>query len=186
MIGGQKQSRWAAVPVLLLLFSTLSVQAQPGGPGHNMGSVNMRGHGPPSSGDRGPRGPGGEREGRGPRLDGKWWMDPIWVQRLTLTPDQQRHMEEVFQQSRLRLIDLRAALEKQEALLDPLIGADHPQEAHVLAQIDRVAEARAELEKANARMLWGFRLVLSPEQWRMLQAGEASGYRNAGRGRDHE
>jgi Spy/CpxP family protein refolding chaperone len=177
------------VPLLLLMFGTFFVQAQPGlgGPGQEMD----RGHGPPVSGGRGPWGRGGEREGRGarldnPRPDGKWWMDSLWVRRLTLTPDQQRRMEDVFQQSRLRLIDLRAGLEKQEAILEPLISADHPQEPRVLAQIDRVAEARAELEKANARMLWGFRLVLNPEQWRMLQGGDASWDRSQGRGRDRE
>jgi hypothetical protein len=33
-----------------------------------------------------------------------------------------------------------------------------------------VAQARAELEKANARMLLGFRGVLTQEQWKKLQA----------------
>jgi hypothetical protein len=33
-----------------------------------------------------------------------------------------------------------------------------------------VAQARAELEKANARMLLGIRRVLTPDQWKKLQA----------------
>jgi len=89
-------------------------------------------------------------------------------------------MEAVFQQHRLRLIDLRAALDKQEAMLEPLISAERPQEARVLEQIDRVADARADLEKANAKMLWGFRQVLTPEQWRILQMPDAG--RGMGRG----
>ena len=40
----------------------------------------------------------------------------------------------------------------------------------VLAQIDRIAQARAELEKANARMLLGLRGVLTLDQWKKLQA----------------
>ena len=62
-------------------------------------------------------------------------------------------MDDIFQQSRLKLIDLHAALQKEEATLDPLINADSPDETKVLAQIDKVAQARAELEKSNARML---------------------------------
>ncbi|HTW63148.1 MAG TPA: Spy/CpxP family protein refolding chaperone [Bryobacteraceae bacterium] len=106
----------------------------------------------------------------GPR--GRWWTDPRLVQKLGLTADQQKRIDDLFQQSRLKLIDLSAALQKQEAILEPLIEADKPDESLVLAQIDRVAQARAELEKANARMLLGFRGVLTQEQWKKLQAEE--------------
>jgi Spy/CpxP family protein refolding chaperone len=79
-------------------------------------------------------------------------------------------MDDLFQQSRLKLIDLSAALEKQEVILQPLLGADQPNESQILSQIDKVAQARAELEKANARMLLGLRSVLTVDQWKKLQA----------------
>ena len=104
---------------------------------------------------------------------GRWWMDPSEVQRLGLTTDQQKRIDALFQQNRLKLIDLSAALQKEEAIMEPLLQADHPDESQVLAQIDRVAQARAELEKTNARMLLGFRGVLTLEQWKKLEA-EAS------------
>ncbi len=97
-------------------------------------------------------------------------MDPALVQKLGLTADQQKRIDAEFQQSRLKLIDLSAALQKEEAIMDPLLEADRPDESQVLAQIDRVAQARAELEKANARMLLGFRSVLTQDQWKKLQA----------------
>jgi len=102
---------------------------------------------------------------------GKWWDDSELARRLNLTADQQKKMDEVFQQHRLRLIDLHAALEKEEAILEPLIEAATPDDAKVLPQIDRVAQARAELEKANARLLLGLRHVLAPEQWKELEGG---------------
>jgi Spy/CpxP family protein refolding chaperone len=92
------------------------------------------------------------------------------VQKLGLTTDQQKQIDALFQQSRVKLIDLNASLQKEEAILDPMLDADRPDEAKVLVQIDRIAQARAELEKANARMLLGFRGVLNPEQWKKLQA----------------
>jgi Spy/CpxP family protein refolding chaperone len=101
---------------------------------------------------------------------GWWWRDPNVVQKLALTPDQQKRMDDSFQQHRLKLIDLNAALQKEEAILEPLIGAEQPDEAKILAQIDRVVQARAELEKENARMLLGIRRVLSLDQWKKLQA----------------
>ena len=70
----------------------------------------------------------------------------------------------------MKLIDVNAALQKEEAVLEPLLAVDRPEEARVLVQIDRIAQARAELEKANARMLLGFRSVLNPEQWKKLQS----------------
>lgn len=97
-------------------------------------------------------------------------MDPAEVQRLGLTADQQKRIDALFQQNRLKLIDMSAALQKEEAILEPLLAADRPEESQVLAQIDRVAQARAELEKANARMLLGFRGVLTLEQWKKLEA----------------
>jgi Spy/CpxP family protein refolding chaperone len=94
------------------------------------------------------------------------------VQKLSLTTDQQKKMDDIFQQSRLKLIDLNASLQKEEVVLDPLVAADQPDESRVLAQIDRVAQARAELEKANARMLLGIRRVLNQDQWKKLQTHE--------------
>jgi periplasmic protein CpxP/Spy len=101
---------------------------------------------------------------------GRWWMDPGLVQKLGLTGDQQKRIDALFQQNRLKLIDLSAGLQKEEAILEPLLEADRPEESQVLAQIDRIAQARAELEKANARMLLGFRGVLTLDQWKKLQA----------------
>ena len=102
-------------------------------------------------------------------------MDPDLVQKLGLTADQQKRIDALFQQNRLKLIDLSAEVQKQEAILEPLLEADRPDEAQVLAQIDRVAQARADLEKANARMLLGFRSVLTLEQWKKLEAERPRG-----------
>jgi len=102
---------------------------------------------------------------------GRWWVNPQVAARLGLTPDQQKKMDEVFQQSRLNLIDLSAALDKEEAVLEPMVEADQPDAPKIRAQIDRIAQARAELEKANANMLLGIRLILTPEQWRLQVNG---------------
>jgi Spy/CpxP family protein refolding chaperone len=103
---------------------------------------------------------------------GIWWKNPDLVQKLSITPDQQKRMDDIFQQSRLQLIDLKAEVERQEVVLEPLLAANPPDTNKVLAQIDKAAQARAELEKANARMLLGIRTVLTPDQWTKLQAEE--------------
>ena len=111
---------------------------------------------------------------------GRWWRNQETVQRLGLTADQQKKVEDIFEQSRIKLIDLNAALRKEEAIMEPLMEADQPDEAKLLAQIDKIAQARAELEKANGHMLVSMRRVLTPEQWRKLQASAGPGGRGGG------
>jgi Spy/CpxP family protein refolding chaperone len=103
-------------------------------------------------------------------LGGRWWTRPQVAQRLGLTADQTKKMDDVFQQYRLKLIDLNATVQREELIMEPLVSAEQPDEAKIVAQIDKVAQARAELEKANARMLLGIRRLLTQEQWNKLKS----------------
>jgi Spy/CpxP family protein refolding chaperone len=101
------------------------------------------------------------------RVDNLWRSRGL-VSQLNLTPAQVKQMETIFQQYRLKLIDLNSTLEKEELTLEPLVAAEILDEGKLTAQIDRVAQARAELEKSRGRMLVGIRKILQPEQWRKL------------------
>jgi len=150
------------------------------GPG-NMHGAEMVHHAGNMHGFHGEQGSG---MGEGFRIApaGMWWKIPAVVQRLSLTAEQTKKMDGIFEQSRLQLIDLKANLEKQNALLEPLLSANPPDTVKALAQIDKVATARAELEKADARMLLGIRGVLTPEQWTKLHAGHGAGFGGPGTG----
>lgn len=117
-------------------------------------------------------------------LQGTWWRDSRWVQALDLTADQQRKMDDAFRQNRIKLIDLTATLEKAELMLEPLVeNVKAGDEAKILTQIDDVANARAELEKANARLLLAIRQVLTQDQWNKLPKTKTTGFRfNTGKG----
>ena len=115
-------------------------------------------------------GPGGGMRGE----HGRWWNDQTAIDKYKLTDSQRKSMDDIFQQNRLALVDLHATLEKQELAMEPLMKADQPDEGRILQQIDRVAQARAELEKANARMLLGIRRQLTPEQWKQMEADRAA------------
>jgi Spy/CpxP family protein refolding chaperone len=127
-------------------------------------------HGRPAmSGHDGFRGErGGMRGSFGMGHEGMWWKNPRVVENLSLTPDQVKRMDGIFQESRIKLIDLHANVQKQEVMLEPLLSANPLDTAKAQAQIDKVADARAELEKTNARMLLGIRAVLTPDQWTKL------------------
>jgi periplasmic protein CpxP/Spy len=132
-----------------------------------------------AAGAQGPGGPGGsgfgmhrppmERAMRSHNEFGRWWNNPKIIERLKLTDEQRKAMDDIFQKHREKLVDLRGNLEKAEIEMEPLVKADQPNESTVMSQIDKVAQARAELEKANARFLFALRAKLSPEQWKQVQ-----------------
>jgi Spy/CpxP family protein refolding chaperone len=122
-----------------------------------------------------------ERAFGAPGDHGRWWNNPKMVERLKLTDEQRKAFDGILLDHRAKLIDLRASLEKAELTLEPLMSNDPPDEAKILAQIDKVAQARAELEKANAGFLLAIRAKLTPEQWKQMQAFRAE-HERAGRG----
>ncbi len=152
---------------LLLGAICFGQQPSPGGPD---GAPFQGPGGPGRHGRGGPGGPGGPGGLLHMGPPGRWWDDPYFVKKLGLSDDQQKKMDDIFNTNRLKLIDLSATLQKEEAIMEPLVAADPPDEAKLLAQIDRVAQARAELEKGNARMLLGIRRQLTHEQWLKLKA----------------
>ena len=100
---------------------------------------------------------------------GQFWNNPRTVAELKLSDDQRKAMDGILQDHRMKLVDLQAGLKKAELEMEPLMNADAPDQAAILAQIDKVAQARAELEKANARFLLALRGKLTPDQWKQLQ-----------------
>lgn len=162
---GKKIWKMLAVAVLAAGVAAGAQDAPPpGGPGMGPGQ------------DRGPvfrHGFGFRRppmeEAFGAMGVGRFWRDPAMVSRLKITDEQQKSMDTILLQHRETLVDLHASLEKAELKLGPMLQADQPNESQIEGQIDAIAQARANLEKANARFLLAIRAKLTPEQWKGLQ-----------------
>jgi periplasmic protein CpxP/Spy len=137
---------------------------------------------PPQLAAPGPQPPRPPR-GMGP-APGTWWKNSEVVRRLDLSEAQVGRIEKTFLEHRLRLVDLRAVLDKEELRLQPLLDGESPDETKVSAQLDRIIAARGKLDKANALMLLAIRRVLSAEQWRKLQSLQQA--REGERGRPGE
>ena len=154
------------LPTLVLLAAPMAF-AQDGPPSGGPGQMPMHGPGMMHHEDdhrHGDMGGGGF---------GMWWKNPEVATRIGLTADQQKKMEDIFIQSRVQLIDLHASLEKEQLLLEPLMNANPIDQARAAAQIDKIADTRASLEKTNAKMLLSIRGVLTPEQWTKLRERHA-------------
>lgn len=117
---------------------------------------------------RGPMGPGPMMWFRG-RAMGEWWRNPEVAESVGLSDQQKQQLEKISQDSRLKMIDLRADLEKQEVILSPMLETYHPDEAQVLSQVEKVSQARAELEKERIQTMLASRGVLTEEQWNKLK-----------------
>jgi periplasmic protein CpxP/Spy len=139
-----------------LIASGLAAAQAPGGPGMGPGFGQHR---PPMEKAFGFDG-----------AHGQFWNNPRIVAQLKLTDDQRKAMDGIMQDHRVKLIDLRANLEKAEVSMQPLMKADQPNETAILAAIDKIAQARAELEKGNARFLLAIRGQLTADQWKQMQA----------------
>jgi TonB family protein len=106
------------------------------------------------------------------RSQGAWWTNTATIARLGLSDDQKTKLEKAFQSHRQDLAARTETLNKEEAQLAKLLEADPLDRNAVFAQIDRVTQARSELERANSVMTMEMREVLTRAQWMQLQPSQ--------------
>jgi Spy/CpxP family protein refolding chaperone len=88
---------------------------------------------------------------------------------LKLRPDQQAHMDAIFDQNRSVLLSRLEGVQQAEMQMEALSSSPAPDESALFAQIDRVAQARADLEKATTHMLLQLRKEMDPDQIKRLE-----------------
>ena len=153
-----------------------------GGPGGGMGSPPQfpnGGQGPMGSGPMGnvpPPSPRSQTTDNPPHPGlqlgppgQKWWDDKTFVKSLKLRPEQQARMDAIFEQNRSALLSRLASAQQADMQMDELSRSSAPDESALLAQIDRVAQAHAELDKATTHMLLQMRKEMDADQIRRLE-----------------
>lgn len=98
-----------------------------------------------------------------------WWTNTNLLTQLGLRDDQKAKIQGIYENHKQNIASDSEALDKQEAQLRTLLAADPVDHNAVLAQIDRVAQARADLERSNSAMTLEMREVLTGAQWAKLQ-----------------
>ena len=121
---------------------------------------------PPPGGTPNGGGPTESTMGGGLQLGppGRWWDDSGFARSLNIDSRQQHRMDDVFSANRGTLLKLYKNLHEEEKQLAKTIRSKDLDENAIFAQIDRVTEARGELEKANAHYLLQLRKEMTPEQ----------------------
>jgi Spy/CpxP family protein refolding chaperone len=102
------------------------------------------------------------------QVAGAWWTNAALVQRLGITDDQKAKIERTFENHRLSIVSTTDLLEKEEAQLARLLAAEPLDRNAVFTQLDRVVQARSEVERANAAMTVEIREHLTSAQWLQL------------------
>jgi Spy/CpxP family protein refolding chaperone len=100
---------------------------------------------------------------------GRWWDDKSTIKSLKLRPDQQARMDVIFDQNRNVLVSRLEGVQQAEAQMEEISRSPLPDEAALFTQIDRVAQARSELEKATTHMLLQIRKEMDADQIKRLE-----------------
>ena len=97
-----------------------------------------------------------------------WWDSPV-VKDLNLSKDQLQKVQSTVHDSRSKLIDLRAAVQKAELAVEDAFNAENFDLNRASEAVDRLSAARADTGKSLAQLSLNLRAVLTTEQWRELQ-----------------
>ena len=118
--------------------------------------------------DRGPMGPGGPG---GPGMHGPGMRGPGMRERrmemmreLDLSKDQHQKMADLREKQERAAIRMRADLQTARLDLRRLMRAEKSDRMAINRQIDRMAQLRADMQKARVGMMLDMRGVLTPEQ----------------------
>jgi Spy/CpxP family protein refolding chaperone len=136
-----------------------------GGPGLNMNTA-------PANGPRGPvseSGSGGALGGLQLGPPGRWWDDKKFAKNLGLRPEQQKKMDTVFNANKGLIFQRFDDLQREENRMQELTRQTPLQEAAIFAQVDRVSQARAALEKATAHLSLLLRQEMDADQISKLE-----------------
>jgi Spy/CpxP family protein refolding chaperone len=95
---------------------------------------------------------------------GRWWDDKHYVKAVHLRPDQQKRMDGLFDENRSALVSRFQTLQQEESKMETLSHASNLDEATLFSQIDRIAQARADLEKANTHLMLQVRKEMDADQ----------------------
>ncbi|MDY6990781.1 MAG: periplasmic heavy metal sensor [Thermodesulfobacteriota bacterium] len=100
---------------------------------------------------------------------GKWWRLPRVAEHLNLSGEEKSQLDELFLQSRRRLIDLKSALERERFELDNLLEQETLDEKGVMDRFRKLEKARSVLADERFRSLLEARKILGFERYQQLK-----------------
>lgn len=100
---------------------------------------------------------------------GKWWKNPNVAKELNLTSGEVNQLDQLFTNSRRRLLDLRNAVEKEQFEYQNLVEKQNLDEDAVRRQFKRLEQARTNLAQERSRFMVEVRKILGHKRFQMLK-----------------
>ncbi len=100
---------------------------------------------------------------------GKWWHNPRVSEQLNLNEEQKRKLDEIFVESRRKLIDLKSSVEKEQFELENLLESEMLDEAAVMEQFKRLEKARVNLNTERFNFILEVRKTIGLERFQRLK-----------------
>ncbi|NVM22245.1 MAG: periplasmic heavy metal sensor [Desulfobacterales bacterium] len=100
---------------------------------------------------------------------GKWWRMPEVAKKLALTSEEQQKFEDLFVQSRRRMIDFKSNVEKERLELEMILDQQDLNESACMDRFKKFEDARTNLANERFRFLVEVRKLLGLERYRKLK-----------------
>jgi hypothetical protein len=100
---------------------------------------------------------------------GRWWRWPRLAERVKLSEAQKLQLDDKFYDTRRRLIDFRAAVEREQLELQRLLEQEPLNESAVMGQFKNLDAARGKLAQERFQFIVEVRKIVGVERFRQLE-----------------
>ncbi len=100
---------------------------------------------------------------------GKWWHSPTFSEQLNLTDKEKDALDELYVNSRRKLIDLKSTVEMERLELDTLLQKEELNEDAVNQQFIKLEKARNNLSSEYFKFILESRKILGKERFEALK-----------------
>jgi len=101
---------------------------------------------------------------------GKWWYNPKIQKNLNLSQKEVGKLDDLFAQSRRKLITLKSEVEHEQFELDQLLSQKKENDKAVKKQFQKLEKARNNLANEQLEFVIGVRNILGSERFQQLKA----------------
>ena len=101
---------------------------------------------------------------------GKWWYNPKIQKNLNLSQNEVDKLDQLFANSRSRLIKFKSEVESQQFELDQLLSKKKVNDADVKKQFQKLEQARKNLANERLEFVIGVRNILGANRFQELKS----------------
>jgi Spy/CpxP family protein refolding chaperone len=101
---------------------------------------------------------------------GKWWYNPKIQKNLNLSQKEVDKLDQLFADSRSRLIKFKSEVESEQFELDQLLSKKTVNDADVKKQFQKLEQARKNLANERLKFVIGVRNILGANRFQELKS----------------